>query len=143
MSSQTMMRSRGTMLNVTSGLSAPGTAVHAAGIAEQPSSSPQAPVGPSLDRSLPFREMERQLLKRQLDELPGIKREESALTTKKLVGSLTSAETRRLKYLRYRIDRFEDAEFGSQLDQRELRIAEIERLAEIAVDTLRRVEKAK
>jgi hypothetical protein len=55
--------------------------------------------------------------------------EQQRLAIKKVTELLTPAEERRLKIVRWNIDRIEDAEFGTEIDALDVRANMVERLA--------------
>jgi hypothetical protein len=55
-------------------------------------------------------------------EMPGILRERATLLTVSLERGLTRSEERRLEYLRWTLDRFDDAAIGWSLDEMALRV---------------------
>jgi hypothetical protein len=55
--------------------------------------------------------------------------EQQRLAIKKVTEALTPAEERRLKLVRWNIDRIEDADFGPEIDSLELRANMLEKLA--------------
>ena len=60
------------------------------------------------------------------DEVNALYAERALLIEKKYESSLTSAEERRLTYVRWSLDRIEDARFGMSLDVLENRVADYE-----------------
>lgn len=60
------------------------------------------------------------------DEERALMAERASLLNKKFETSLTKAEGRRLEYIRWSLDRIEDARSGSHLDMLESRVAEYE-----------------
>jgi hypothetical protein len=56
--------------------------------------------------------------------------ERQQLLDKHFAGTITRKETVRLEYVRWSLDRIEDAKHGASLDRLEARIAEFEKLAE-------------
>jgi hypothetical protein len=56
--------------------------------------------------------------------------ERQALVEKELAGTLTQRQGTRLTYVRWSLDRIEDARYGASFDELEARVAELEKFSE-------------
>ena len=62
------------------------------------------------------------------DEVDALLRERKALLDKKLDGAITRSEANRLQYVRWSLDRIEDARYGAGLDTLEDLVSRYERV---------------
>jgi hypothetical protein len=75
------------------------------------------------------------------DEIQSLLAERASLLKKKFDSSLTPAEERRLTYVRWSLDRVEDARSGAHLDLLESRVLEYEHFLEEVRALQRRIDK--
>jgi len=76
------------------------------------------------------------------EETKSLLDERKSLLDKKFAGTMTKKEASRLAYVRWSLDRIEDAKSGAWIDKLEQRVAELHKLAEHLQELESKLERA-
>jgi hypothetical protein len=76
------------------------------------------------------------------EETKSLLDERKSLLDKKFAGTMTKKEANRLAYVRWSLDRIEDAKSGAWIDKLEQRVAELHKLAEHLQNLEEKLERA-